>query len=84
MLNSAGVSFGRCVGWAGEGLFSGGLLIGGDEGGRKRPVLLLLVRSEPEEEPVVPFGRRSELIVSNYSSPLSVLSLIIARSQAEG
>jgi hypothetical protein len=40
--------------------------MGGDVGGRKRPVLLLLVvRSLPDKESVVPFGRRSELIASN-------------------
>jgi hypothetical protein len=55
----------------GAGLVSGGRAGGGEEeeavGGRKRPVLLLLVvvRSEPGKEPVVPFGRKSELIVWN-------------------
>jgi hypothetical protein len=45
-------------------LASGGLFEVGDVEGRKRPVLLL-VRSEPDKELVVPFGRKSELIVSN-------------------
>ena len=64
MLNSAGVSLGKCDGCEGADLVSGCLFEVGDVGGRKRPVLLL-VRSEPDKELVVPFGRKSELIVSN-------------------
>jgi hypothetical protein len=41
--------------------------VAGDMGGRKRPVLLLLVRSVPDKEPVVPFGRKSELIASRLT-----------------
>jgi hypothetical protein len=54
-----------------EDLVSGGRAGGvedeEDVGGRKRPVLLpvVVVRSEPGKEPVVPFGRKSELIVWN-------------------
>jgi len=51
-----------CVG---ADFVSDGLLSVGDVGVRKRPVLLLLVRSLPDKESVVPLGRRSELIASN-------------------
>jgi hypothetical protein len=61
VLNSADVNLSGNGVCPGELFVSVVLAVAGGVGGRKRPELLP-VRSVPDKEPVVPFGRKSELI----------------------